>query len=88
MIKELLFEGSNRYYDQALCSGLNVTDEDIDALCKAMKEQAVRNARIEEQEASIKDVGRKSNEYIFQKICRKNVVKPRKLSAKSSEKSL
>ena len=42
MIKELLFEGSNRYYDQALCTGLNVTDEDIDALCKAMKEQAVR----------------------------------------------
>ena len=58
MIKELLFEGSNRYYDQALCTGLNVTEEDIDALCKAMKEQAVRNARTEEQKASIKDVGR------------------------------
>ena len=58
MIKELLFEGSNRYYDQALCTGLNVTDEDIDALCKAMKEQTVRNARTEEQKASIKDVGR------------------------------
>ena len=51
-------EGSNRYYDQALCTGLNVTDEDIDALCKAMKEQAVKNARTEEQKASIKDVGR------------------------------
>lgn len=58
MIKELLFEGSNRYYDQALCTGGNVTDEDIDALCKAMKEQAVQNARTEEQKASIKDVGR------------------------------
>ena len=33
-------------------------------------------------------VVRKSDEYIFQKICRKNVVKPRKLSAKASEKSL
>lgn len=42
MVKELLFEGSNRYYDQALCTGLNVTGEDIDALCKAMKEQAVK----------------------------------------------
>ena len=42
MVKELLFEGSNRYYDQALCTGLNITDEDIDALCKAMKEQAVK----------------------------------------------
>ena len=58
MVKELLFEGSNRYYDQALCTGLNVTDEDIDVLCKAMKEQAVKNARTEEQKASIKDVGR------------------------------
>ena len=58
MIKELLFEGSNRYYDQALCTGLNITDEDIDALCKAMKEQAVKNAHNEEQKASIKDVGR------------------------------
>ncbi len=42
MIKELLFEGSNRYYDQTLCTGLNITDDDIDALCKAMKEQAVK----------------------------------------------
>ena len=58
MIKELLFEGSNRYYDQALCTGLNVTDEDIDVLCKAMKEQAVKNARTEEQKAAIKDLGR------------------------------
>ena len=58
MIKELLFEGSNRYYDQALCTGLNITDEDIDALCNEMKEQAVKNAHNEEQKATIKDVGR------------------------------
>ena len=58
MIKELMFEGSNRYFDQALCTGLTITDEDIDALCKAMKEQAVKNAHNEEQKASIKDVGR------------------------------
>ena len=31
MVKELLFEGSNRYYDQALCTGLDITDEDIRA---------------------------------------------------------
>ena len=58
MIKELMFEGSNRYFDQDLCTGLNVTDEDIDALCKAMKEQAIKNAHNEEQKASVKDVGR------------------------------
>ena len=37
---------------------MNITDEDIDALFKAMKEQAVKNAHNEEQKASIKDVGR------------------------------
>ena len=58
MIKELMFEGSNRYFDQALCTGLTITNEDIDALCKAMKDQAVKNAHNEEQKASIKDVGR------------------------------
>ena len=58
MIKELLFEGSNRHFDQVLCAGLTITDEEIDGLCKAMKEQALKNARTEEQKASIKDVGR------------------------------
>ena len=58
MIKELMFEGSNRYFDQALCTGLTITNEDIDALCKAMKDQAVKNAHNEEQKASIKGVGR------------------------------
>ena len=58
MIKELMFEGSNRYFDQALCTGLTITDEDIDALCKAMKEQALKNAHNEEQKASVKEVGR------------------------------
>ena len=53
MVKELLFEGSNRYYDQALCTGLNITDDDIDVLCKAMKEQAIKNAHTEEQKASM-----------------------------------
>lgn len=52
MVKELLFEGSNRYYDQALCTGLNVTDEDIDVLCKAMKEQAVKKCPYRGKESS------------------------------------
>ena len=41
MIKELLFEGSNRHFDQVLCTGLTITGEEIDGLCKAMKEQAM-----------------------------------------------
>ncbi len=58
MIKELMFEGSNRHFDQTLCTGLSVTDEEIDALCRAMKEQAVKNAHNEEQKAAVKEVGR------------------------------
>ena len=58
MIKELLFEGSNRHFDQVLCTGLTITDEEIDGLYKAMKEQAIKNAHSEEQKASVKDVGR------------------------------
>ena len=58
MIEELMLEGSNRHFDQVLCTGLTITDEEIDGLCKAMKEQAVKNARSEEQKASIKDVVR------------------------------
>ena len=57
-IKELMFDGSNRSFDQALCAGLRITDADIDVLCKAMKEQAIKNAHSEEQKVSIKDVGR------------------------------
>lgn len=58
MIKELMFEGSNRYFDQTRCLGLEITEADIDALCKAMKAQAVKNARSDEQKAMVKDVGR------------------------------
>ena len=58
MIKELMFEGSNRHFDQALCTGLNITDKDIDDLCKAMKEQAINNAHSEARKALVKDVGR------------------------------
>lgn len=58
MIKELMFEGSNRYFDQTLCMGWDITDADIDDLCHAMKKEAMKNARNEEQKTLIKDVGR------------------------------
>ena len=57
MVKELLFEGSNRHFDQALCMEWDITEEDVDFLCKEMKQQAVKNAHNEEQKAAIKDVG-------------------------------
>lgn len=58
MIKELMFEGSNRYFDQALCGGRSITDDEIDALCCGMKEEAIKNTYNEEQKAFIKDVSR------------------------------
>ena len=58
MVRELLFEGSNRSFDQAICSELTVLEDDIDALCRAMQEEARRNARSNEQRAAIKNVGR------------------------------
>lgn len=53
-----MFEGSNRHFDQTLCMGLSITDEDIDSLCQSMKEQAVKNANNEVQKESVKEVGR------------------------------
>lgn len=37
---------------------MEVTDKEIDSLCKAMKEQAIKNAHTEEQKEYVKDVGR------------------------------
>ena len=50
-----MFEGSNRHFDQTLCMGLSITDEDIDSLCQSMKEQAVKNANNEVQKESVKE---------------------------------
>lgn len=58
MVKELMFEGSNRCFDQTICSGWDITEEDINFLCRAMKEEAVKNAHNETQKASIRDVGK------------------------------
>ena len=59
-----MFEGSNRHFDQTLCMGLSITDEDIDSLCQSMKEQAVKNANNEVQKESVK---RKHHRLIFPK---------------------
>ena len=53
-----MIEGSHRSFDRVRCIGLDVTDTDIDELCRNMKEQAVKNARSEEQKDAGKEVGR------------------------------
>lgn len=37
MIKELMFEGSNRCYDQSICLGLDISEEGVDRLCQSLK---------------------------------------------------
>lgn len=56
MIKELLFEGENRCFDQALYSDIEVSEAEINNLCQLMKSEAIKNAHSAEQKASIKDV--------------------------------
>lgn len=56
MIKELLFEGNNRSFDQTICLGLDITDDDIARLCSSMKQTALRNCRNDEERATVKDV--------------------------------
>ena len=38
MLKELILEGQNRYYDCEVCEGLTVTPEDIERLCLCLHE--------------------------------------------------
>lgn len=56
MMKELLFEGSNRCFDQTICLGLDITDDDIAKLCSSMKQTALKNCRNDEERAAVKDV--------------------------------
>lgn len=56
MLKELILEGQNRYYDSEPCAGISVTDAEIDSLCKNMKEIASKNTLPGSDTASIKDI--------------------------------
>ena len=56
MLKELILEGQNRYFDSEPCRGLSVTDKDIQNLCKVMKETAVNNTWQDSEKAKIKDI--------------------------------
>ena len=56
MLKELILEGQNRYYDCEICEDLPVTEEDIKHLCVKMKEMAIRNTLTESEKLKVKDV--------------------------------
>ena len=56
MLKELILEGQNRYFDCEICHNMTVTDSEIERLCKDMKETALKNTWQESEKAKIKDV--------------------------------
>lgn len=56
MLKELILEGQNRYFDSKPCRELQITDEDIQNLCKIMKETAIKNTWQDSEKAKIKDI--------------------------------
>lgn len=58
MLKELILEGQNRYYDCEICDDLRLNPEDIVRLCKEMKAVAVRNTLTQSEKLQIKDVTR------------------------------
>lgn len=56
MLKELILEGQNRYFDSEPCRELQITDEDIQNLCKTMKETAIKNTWQNSEKAKIKEI--------------------------------
>lgn len=58
MLKELILEGQNRYYDCEVCEGLTVTPEDIERFCAEMKATAIRNTLTEGEKLKVRDVTR------------------------------
>ena len=43
MLKELILEGQNRYFDSETCKDLKITDEDIQNLCEDAANYTVRS---------------------------------------------
>lgn len=56
MLKELILEGKNRHFDSEICQNMSITDNEIEALCKSMKETAIRNTWQDSEKAKIKDI--------------------------------
>lgn len=53
---EMYYEDEGRSYDKVIRRDLTVTDEEIEELCRQMKEVAVANAKSEIQKEAVKDV--------------------------------
>ena len=56
MLKELILEGKNRYFDSEICQNMIISESEIDELCKSMKEIAIQNTWQDSEKAEIKEV--------------------------------
>ena len=56
MSRELYYECDGRSYDSVICTDLNVSDEEIQNLCRQMKKVALANSKSELQRELVKDV--------------------------------
>ena len=64
MLKELILEGQNRYFDCEICRDMQVSDSDIEKLCKRLKETAIKNTWQESEKAKIKDVTKNIFDFV------------------------
>lgn len=58
MLRELMLEGKNRYFDSEICQNMDISDSEIEELCKSLKETAIRNTWQDSEKVKIKDVTR------------------------------
>lgn len=57
MLKELILEGQNRYYDSEICKYLTeVHDNEIEKLCRDMKAIAIKNTLDESAKLAVRDI--------------------------------
>ena len=56
MLKELILEGQNRYFDNEPCEYLEINEDDIKDLCDKMKKIEIENTWNDEEKAAIRDV--------------------------------
>ena len=53
---EMYYEDEGRSYDKVICRDRTISDEEIEELCRQMKEVAIANAKSEVQKEAVKDV--------------------------------
>ena len=56
IVRELMFEGANRSFDQTVCTGMDVTEAEIEDLCQKIRAKALEHCRNEDEQRKVKQV--------------------------------